>query len=142
SERRRAELANGNRCQSRIRRFLERSLGQSGGWKDDGDDGGGPFAVIGGVGAAHPHEGGSGIIPFGNDGAEIVVGGVARDGRPGPFGRAGFAGAAKKFVVPALVGLTDERSAGYGIGVGRNVSDVRVFRIESTQTRVVIFARI
>src|SRR5437660_12734821 len=105
-------------------------MGGSGRWKDDRDYGGGPFSVVVGVGAAHPDERGSGVVPLGNDRAEIVVARVARNRSPRPFTGPLLARTPKQFVVSAMVRMTDEWGAAHRIGVGRNVNDVGILGIE------------
>src|SRR5258708_6567717 len=117
-------------------------MGGSGRGKGNRDYGGSPFSVVVGVGAAHPEERGSGVVPLGNDGAEIVVDGVARDRSPRPFTGPLLACTAKQFVVSAVVRLTDEWGAAHRIGVGRNVNGVGILGIEGAQTRVIVFAGI
>src|SRR5437667_3566355 len=112
------------------------------GWEDDRDYGSGPLSVVVEVGAAHPDEGGSRVVPLGNDGTEIVVRGVAGDRSPRPSTGVLLACTAKQFVVFAVVRLTDEWDAAHRIGVGRNVNDVGILGIERAQTGVVVFAGI
>src|SRR5437867_11688015 len=107
------------------------------GWEDDRDYGSGPLSVVVEVGAAHPDEGGSGVVPLGNDGAEIVVRGVACDRSPPPFTGVLLACTAKQFVVSAVVWRTDDWGAATRTAGARKANDGGTLGTERSQPGVV-----